>query len=505
MQNLLSERIDFTAECEPHPPTLALPTCGGGNPFIVPGTGTTSLATPFSHLAMRPDPDASLAAVRGLGAGARLVRENNFADCAATADTDFTTSFPRGPAGRRCMSILGRYIFRQSIGAVLLILVSLTVVTWIGVALRQIDVMTSQGQDAIVFLKLTALALPGLIAFIAPFAVLISCLHVINRLSGDSELIIMTASGAPTWRLVRPLMLMALAVALGVAAINHLVAPWANRQLREGALTVRTELISQVLQPGRFNAPEPKLTIHIRDRAADGELQGLLMHDARDATQISSYLAESGYIVKQGASAYLLMKNGHVIRENLTTGAPPDVVTFDRYAVDINRFEQKAEQSYVLRPREWYTTELLNPNKEDPLFKAIPGRYFAELHDRMTTPLYPLAFVLIAAAFAGQAQTTRQNRTQALLLAFATGVGARVLGISAVNTANAKSAALIWLYVIPLGAIVLAAIAIQLNMRPRRTPKAVLAIGAAWRKVGAALSAPFRRSIPAKRQTAGVR
>ena len=374
------------------------------------------------------------------------------------------------------MSILGRYIFRQSIGAVALILVSLTVVTWIGVALRQIDVMTSQGQDVLAFFRLTALALPGLVAYIAPFAVLISSLHVINRLNGDSELIIMTASGAPTWGLVRPLLVMAGVVALAVAAINHLVAPWANRELRQGALDMRTQLISQILQPGRFNAPEPKITIHIRDRAPDGELLGLLMHDARDATQVSSYLAESGYIVKQGTSAYLLMKNGHIIRENLSTPAPPDVVAFDRYAVDINRFEQKAEQSLSLRPREWYTTELLSPNPNDSSFKSIPARYYAELHDRMTTPLYPLVFVLVAAAFAGQAQTTRQNRNQALITAFAVGVGIKVLGISTVNVANGKQSALVWMYVIPLIAIVVAALAIQFNMKPRRKPKLWLAL-----------------------------
>ena len=391
------------------------------------------------------------------------------------------------------MSILGRYIFRQTLAAVLLILVSLTVVTWMGVALRQIDVMTSHGQDALIFLKLTALALPNLISFIAPFAVLISSLYVINRLSSDSELIIMTASGAPTWRLVRPLLLMALCFSLLVAGVNHLVAPWANRQLRQGALDLRTELISQVLQPGRFTAPEQKLTIHIRDRAADGELLGLLMHDARDPAQISSYLAESAYIIKQGASAYLLMKNGHVVRVNSTTKAPPDVVQFERYAVDINRFEQKAEQSFVLRPREWYTTELLNPNTEDPLYKAIPARYGAELHDRFTTPLYPFAFVLIAAAFAGQAQTTRQNRTQALVAAFGVSVGVRVIDISAVNAANTKPSVLIWLYIIPLTAIVLAALAIQLNMQPRRTPRAFLALASAIRGSKRRLIAPFRR------------
>ncbi len=391
------------------------------------------------------------------------------------------------------MSILGRYIFKQSIGAVVLILVSLTSVTWIGVALRQIDVMTSQGQDAAVFLQLTALALPSLIGFIAPFAVLMSCLHVINRLSGDSELIIMTASGAPTWRLVRPLMLTAVLCALSLVLINHLVGPWANRALREGAMQVRTELISQVLQPGRFNAPEPGLTIHIRDRASDGQLLGLLMHDSRDPTQVSSYLAESGYIVKQDTSVYLLMQKGTIIRTG-AAGAPPDLVAFDRYAVDINRFEQKAEQALSLRPREWYTSELLAPNPQDPLYKVQPLRFAAELHDRMSNPLYPIAFVLIAAAFAGQAQTTRQNRTQALLFAFATSVGVRVLGISAVNSANGKAGSVPSMYIIPIAAIVLSALAIQINMRPRRTPRVILAFNAALRAVGQSLTRPFRRA-----------
>jgi lipopolysaccharide export system permease protein len=395
------------------------------------------------------------------------------------------------------MSILGRYIFVQSIGAVLLILSSLSTVTWMGVALRQLDIMTSQGQDTLLFLRLTALALPSLIAFIAPFAVLISCLHVINRLSGDSELIIMTASGAPAWRLVRPLLAMGIVVALAVSFINHVVAPWANRQLKEGALQVRTQLISQVLQPGRFLAPEKGLSIHIRDRAPDGELLGLLMHDARDPAQVSSYLAESGYIVKQGASAYLLMKNGHIVRE-LANNPQPDVVLFQRYAVDINRFEQKAEQSLVLRPREWTTRELIAPSAADWGYQQSPQRYHAELHDRFSNPLYPIAFVLIAAAFAGQAQTTRQNRNQALLAAFAIGVGVRILGISAVNTANGKAGAVPWLYAIPLGAILISAFAIHWNMTPRPASKAQRWFAAALTRTSAALAAPFRRQPAVK-------
>ena len=94
---------------------------------------------------------------------------------------------------------LSRYVFRQVAGATVGILLSLTSVVWIGVALRQLELMTSQGQDALRFLIMTALAIPSMLALIAPIALLIAGIHVLNRLNGDSELIVMTAGGASVW------------------------------------------------------------------------------------------------------------------------------------------------------------------------------------------------------------------------------------------------------------------------------------------------------------------
>src|SRR5262245_32995768 len=134
------------------------------------------------------------------------------------------------------MSVFGRtfsrYVFRQAAGATLAILVSLTSVVWIGVALRQLDLMTSQGQNVLRCLAMTALASPSMLALIAPIALLIACIHVLNRLNGDSELIVMTAGGAPVWALLKPLGFLALVVALGVSAVNHVAGPWSQRLLR---------------------------------------------------------------------------------------------------------------------------------------------------------------------------------------------------------------------------------------------------------------------------------
>src|SRR5262245_42269762 len=196
----------------------------------------------------------------------------------------------------RRMSVFGRtlsrYVFRQVTGATLVILLSLTSVVWIGVALRQLELMTTQGQDVARFLVMTTLAIPNMLALIAPVAFLIASIHVLNRLNGDSKLIVMTAGGSPVWALLKPLGLLALLVALAVSAVNHGAGPWSQRLLREYTMLVRSDLIGQVIQPWRFAEPEDKLTIHIRDRARNGDLLGLLLHDARDPKQVATYLAE---------------------------------------------------------------------------------------------------------------------------------------------------------------------------------------------------------------------
>ena len=61
-------------------------------------------------------------------------------------------------------------------------------------------------------IKMTSLAFPNLMAIIAPFSLLIAALHTLNRLNGDSELIVLSASGAKIWTGARPLMALALLV-----------------------------------------------------------------------------------------------------------------------------------------------------------------------------------------------------------------------------------------------------------------------------------------------------
>lgn len=366
------------------------------------------------------------------------------------------------------MSTFSRYLLRQVAGALLLILLSLSGIVWIALALRELDLVTSEGQDAWVFVVMTTLALPNLIALIAPIALLIATIHTLNRLNGDSELIVLTASGASPWTVARPLIALALVVSLAVTFVNHVGMPWSLRMLREYVIQVRTDLIAQVLQPGQFSSPERDLTIHIRDRTYDGELRGILMQDSRDKKQTMAYLADRGVLVKQESASFLVMSDGHIVRQQ-DNGDPPQIVTFESYAIDLDRFGPKMD-GVVYKPRERYFGELAWPDPDDPYVSHRPGEIRAELHERLASPLYPLAFVMIAVAFVGQARSTRQSRMEALVVAFLLAALIRMGGLAVNNLVVVRASAVPLLYLLPLGGTALALVVFRLNAHPRGGP-----------------------------------
>lgn len=352
------------------------------------------------------------------------------------------------------MGIFGRYVFNQTLSAMVIILLSLSGVVWIALALRQLKLVTSKGQDTATLIQMTTLALPGLMALIAPVALLIAAIHVMNRLNSDSELIIFSASGATIWSLAKPFLLLALGTSILLAISNHYLMPWSLRLLREKIVEVRSDLLTQVLLPGRFSTPEKNVVIHIRDRRLDGTLEGILMRDTRKPNELITYLAEQGRIVKQSSGAsFLTMTNGHILRAR-EINEPPELLIFSSYAIDLERFEGKLQKS-SWRPRERYFDELVNPDKTESDYERKKGHYRAELHERLSSPLYPFVFVLIIVAFVGQAQSTRQNRVHVTAFGFLTAASFRVAGMAAGNVVVINENAVPLLYVIPVTGIAL--------------------------------------------------
>src|ERR1700750_165944 len=156
----------------------------------------------------------------------------------------------------RRMGSISRYIFRPTFGAFAVVLLSLTAVIWVTQALRDFDLMTSQGQTILVFIGITGLIIPLLILVIAPIALVIAVAHTLNKLSTDSEIIVMNAAGMSPWRLFRAFFAVALSVAVLVTFISAYLSPKGLRELRQLLTEVRADLVTNIVQPGRFTTVE---------------------------------------------------------------------------------------------------------------------------------------------------------------------------------------------------------------------------------------------------------
>jgi lipopolysaccharide export system permease protein len=372
------------------------------------------------------------------------------------------------------------------------------VLVWVALSLRQLSVITNDGQSALVFFYMTSLVLPDIMTMIAPLALLIGCLHVLNRLNGDSELIVMTAAGTDIWRYARALLPLAATVSVLVGIANFYVVPWSLQSLTLLVNQVRSELITQVLQPGQFASPEAGITFHIRARGPDGQMLGLMLSDTRDKEQHLTYLAESSVVRKEGTSDYLVMQNGNIIRidpKKASDGA--NIIAYDTYVIDLSVIAPKGVPDHP-KPHALYLGDLLKVDKENHYYRRNPLSYQVELHDRLATLIYPFTFLMCAIAFMGQARTNRQGRTQSLITAFCVAIGLRLAGMAVVNIANQNASALWFIYAPPVLGLLGAMAAAHRGMTPapksafsRRLEERLAAFRAG---VTGLLTAPFRRS-----------
>jgi lipopolysaccharide export system permease protein len=369
------------------------------------------------------------------------------------------------------MTLFSRYVFRQAANAFAVILLTLTSIVWLASALKQLDLITSQGQGLLLFFKMTMLTMPSLIALIAPNAVLMASLYTLDRMNGDSEIIVMTASGTTVWRIGAPLIALASMVCLAILVLNVFVNPACFRELRGFITQVRADLVSQVIQPGRFSSPEAGLTFHIRDRSPNGDLLGLLVHDERDPKQVMSYIAERARIVSNNDGAFLVMFNGYVQSYNAESkDKDVKIVAFDQNMLDMSEFNPQ-NVGGRLQPSELSLGALINPDTTNPEVIRLYGQLRSELHQRLATPLYPLVFAFVAVALLGQARTTRDSRWGQILAAFGIALGLRVAGLTAGNLVTLDAWAVGLVYAIPLGAILIAAWMAHVRMSPELRSK----------------------------------
>jgi len=192
------------------------------------------------------------------------------------------------------MKLLQRYIFLQVFLPAVLALSALALLALLTQSLQTLDLIVENRQSAATFFLITFLALPQLISIITPLAVFMATIYALNRLTNDSELVVAKANGVSPWAIGTPILRLGVYAMIFHLCINLLIQPVSFQKMRSEILKVKTDIASQMVQAGQFVSPAPNLTVYTREIQADGELQDVLIHDARDPDSISTHTAKTG-------------------------------------------------------------------------------------------------------------------------------------------------------------------------------------------------------------------
>ncbi len=272
-----------------------------------------------------------------------------------------------------------------------LVLVS---VYWVNRAVRLFDRLIADGQSAWVFLEFTALTLPYVIRLVLPVAAFVATVYVTNRLSRDSELVVMQATGFSPWRLARPVAYFGLVVAALMTVLVHVLVPVSRDRLAERNDEIAASMTSRFLVAGSFLHPAAGITLYIRSVTPQGELRDLFLSDRRDLEAQTTYTARSAALVRSDSGPKLVMFDGMAQRLD-AAGGRLAVTRFADSSYDIGALVAAQGER---RPRidEFVTPALLrDPQAALEASGASPALLAYELHDRFSQPFMALVAALL--------------------------------------------------------------------------------------------------------------
>jgi lipopolysaccharide export system permease protein len=301
---------------------------------------------------------------------------------------------------------LDKYILRQCVVPLTLILLAVTAIVWMTQSLQRIDIIVENGQGLGMFLYLSLLIIPSLLAVIIPFALFGAVVYTLYRLHSDSEIAVMFAAGVSRARLAAPLLFITVLAALATLYVNVDLMPRTYRVMKQTVANIRADFASSLLRSGEFVDAGDGFTVYVDEARPGGQFVGLLINDYRNPEDRTSYLAQRAIIQETDAGSLLLLKNGS--RQSIAdyTG-DVEIIRFDDWAINLSAIQDSAGD-FTLEMTERYLGELLNPDLSKPYDRMNASKLIAEGHSRLASPIYAFAYVFIGLyALIGGAYTRR--------------------------------------------------------------------------------------------------
>ncbi|MGP9790019.1 LptF/LptG family permease [Roseinatronobacter sp. NSM] len=208
------------------------------------------------------------------------------------------------------MRSIDRYLLVQLLTVFAFFSLVLISVYWVNRAARLFDAIVGDGQSFWVFLELSALTLPNVIRVVLPLSAFAAAVYVAMRMTRDNELVVLQGTGLSFARMLVPVSVFGLVVAVMLAFLMHVLMPLSRMQLAERQVQIAENITARLLRSGEFLQPADGIVVFLRDITPEGKLVDVFLSDARTAGTRVEYNAASALLVPGKLGPALVMLDG---------------------------------------------------------------------------------------------------------------------------------------------------------------------------------------------------
>jgi lipopolysaccharide export system permease protein len=315
--------------------------------------------------------------------------------------------------------------------------------------LRFLELVIGAGASGTTFWVLTFLALPRFFEVILPIALMASTVFIYNKMTMDSEIVVMRQAGLSPMALARPALMVSVIMTLVLWMVTMWFGPLSLSSMHNMRQIVKSQYSTLLFREGVFNSIIPGLTVFIRDKDSNGELRGIVIQDNRENNEMPvTVLAKRGVVVMDDERQQVLVYDGSRQSLNPKTGVL-DRLDFERYSIDLPEGSSPVRQRWR-EPDERTFLELLNPDPDNQRDVENEWEFVVEAHRRVISPLLAPGFVLIALSLLLLGQASRRGQGWRIAATILATIIIQGLYLAAFNLARQSGWGLVLMYILVL-------------------------------------------------------
>ena len=285
--------------------------------------------------------------------------------------------------------------------------------------MRLVELIVNRGVPFEQILLLFSYILPAFLEVTVPMALLLGVILGVGRLSSDSEIIALRASGVSLYQIAKPILALALVVWVGSFMLSLHARPWGNAALKTGIFELARTRATAGLKEQVFNDDFAGLVIYSEKIEPPGtQLRRIMISDHRSGGDANTVIAQRGEIIADQVSQTL---NLRLFDGTIFTNAPKrqtyERTDFQVYDVLLDLGEALGNlPSRKIAPNEMPLAELRARIRSEQAAGEPAIKERVELQRRLAVPCAALVFALLGIPLGLQPVRAVRSRGMAVSL-----------------------------------------------------------------------------------------